>query len=426
MATVHPLRGVRYDGRRVDLGRVLAPPYDVVTPADVEALYARDPYNVVRLDVGRPEPEDRPGEVDRYTRAAALLRAWLAEGILRRDPEPAVYLHDHTFPTGTDRRRRRGLFVRVAARPWEESELRPHERTLRAPKEDRLALLRATATHTSPVFALWDQAPGLDDVLAEIATAVPAARGCVATAEGPEEHSLWVADTPSVVAAVTEALAPARLYVADGHHRYETAAAYAAERRAADPAAPADADFALALVYLCAADDPALVVLATHRLVRPGPTVPESLGALAERLGGEAVVVPAATVDAALAAARELRDRRHAFAVVARDQVALLHLPRAEVASPRLRLDVTVLEEAVLRRACGLDPQAIAAGALDYTRSSAEAVAAVRRGAAALAFCLLDTTPREILAVADAGETMPQKSTYFHPKVPTGLVLSPA
>lgn len=435
MAHVVPLRGLRYDGRRVDLARVLAPPYDVISEAQQAALVARDPHNIVRVDFGPDEPGDRPGVVDRYTRARDRLATWRAEGVLVADERPAIYVHDHLATVGGERRRRRGIFARVAARPWEESDLRPHERTLRAPKEDRLALLRATRTHTSAVFGFWHGAAGIAEALEQATTATaPVVSGVVVdalagTTDGPEEHTLWVVDDPVATAALTEALAPARLYVADGHHRYETAVAYARERRAAEPDAPADADFGFVLVYLCAADDPGLAVLPTHRLLRPAPDLPDSLAGLRQQLSTAVVLEPTADLAAALRIAGDLRPRHHAFAVCARDGTAVLHLPRRDeraYPSPRARLDVTVLEEVVLGGVLGLDQDRIAGGALAYTRSAEEAARAVQEGAAALAFCLSGASAAEILAVADAGETMPQKSTYVVPKVPTGLVLAPA
>jgi uncharacterized protein (DUF1015 family) len=417
---------VRFDPARVDLGGVLAPPYDVISDEQRRALYARDLRNVVRIDAGQDQPGDRPGVDDRHTRAAGHLQAWLRLGILVRDPRPAVYVTDHEFVAEDGRRRtRRGLAARTPALPWGEAAVLPHERTLRGPKEDRLALMRATRMQTSAVFALWDRAPGIEEALAAATDRPPDACG---TADGEvdrESHRLWVVDDPVLLGPLLEALAPARLYVADGHHRFETAAAYAAERRAAEPGAPAGADFAMCLLHLCAADDPAIEVLPTHRLVRPRPGVPDSSADLARRLEGRLAVEPAASLAEAAAEARRRRGAEHAFAVATRDGALLLRAPRRHGGSPRSALDVSVLEETVLEQACGLDAEAIAQGALDYTRSLEEAEAGVAAGAAALAACLNGCTTAEIIAVSDARETMPQKSTYFYPKVPTGLVLSP-
>jgi len=425
VATVSPLRGVRFDPGRVELGRVLAPPYDVISDAQREQLYAQDPHNIVRIDYGRDQPRDAAGVEDRYTRAAAQLQSWQAEGVLRRDARPAVYVHDHAV-TGVDgsRRVRRGIHARVPALPWEQSEVLPHERTMRGPKEDRLRLMRATRTQTSPVFVLWDRAPGMADALDAATGRDPDAAAEHCGEIGPEEHRLWVVDGGAATA-ILEALGPARLYIADGHHRFETAAAYAAERHAAEPDAPPDADFAMTLLWLCGADDDAIEVLPTHRLVLPGPGLPTTLGELLPRLGDHFSVEPQPSLESAVAGAALRRDTDHALAVAGRDGAALLTAPRRFGGSARAGLDVSVVQDEVLGRGCGLDADAIAGGAVAYTRSVGDAQAALGDGRAALAVCVNGCTTAEIIAVSDAGETMPQKSTYFHPKVPTGLVLSP-
>jgi uncharacterized protein (DUF1015 family) len=417
---------VRFDPGHVDLDGTLAPPYDVISAEQRERLYARDLRNIVRIDFGREEPGDRPGVEDRYTRAAGHLNAWLELGILVRDPRPAVYVADHDF-TAADgsRRTRRGLYVRTPALPWDQAAVLPHERTLRGPKEDRLALMRATRMQTSAVFALWDQAPGIAEALAAATGRPPDAEGETDGEVDREGHRLWVIDDPAELGAVLEALASSRLYIADGHHRFETAATYAAERRTAEPDAGDGADFGMTLLHLCAADDPAIEVLPTHRLVRPAPGVPDRVAELLTRLEGGFEAEQAGSLAEAVAAARRHRDGEHALAVAASDGAFLLRAPRRPGLSPRAALDVTVLQEVILERACGLDAEAVAGGALGYTRSVDEAEESVAAGTAALAICLNGCTTAEIIAVSDARETMPQKSTYFYPKVPTGLVLSP-
>jgi len=424
VAHISPFRGIRYNPELVRLGGVLAPPYDVIDDAQRDALYGRDLRNIVRVDFGVTNPDDVPGSRDRYTRAAAFLTSWLELGILVREAEPAIYVasHEFTHPDG-DIRRRRGVLTIVPAVPWERSDLRPHERTMRAPKEDRLALLRTTRVQTSPVFALWSGAAGIDALLDQV-TSEPALLGGRTDGEmGSEKHLLWKAQREQA-AEFVEALTPATLYVADGHHRYETAVAYAVERDASEPDTPGDAPFRWCLVYLAAADDPALTILPTHRLVRPAHGVAYSLDDLWARLDDVWDEEPAADVAEALARAADLRRDHHAFAAVAADGVAVLRRPRRAAASPRDALDAVVLENEVLAPA-GVPREAIAAGALGYTRDPVELVTAVERGDAALGFGVQPVTPAEVVAVADAGDTMPQKSTYFYPKVPTGLVLHP-
>ncbi|MFN2451982.1 MAG: DUF1015 family protein [Candidatus Dormibacteria bacterium] len=419
MATVHPLRGIRYDPEHVSLGGVLAPPYDVISDAEREELYARDLRNIVRIDYCRPEPADSAEGAERYLRAAHHLESWLRLGILVADRSPTVYVSDHEFQgtTGT-LSRRRGIFVTVPARRWEDGEVRPHERTLRGPKQDRLALMRATGTQTSAVWALWDQAPGLEAILDRATAGRALLGGRTAGEQGPEKHLLWAVSDPQVVAAVTDCLAAARLYIADGHHRYETAVAYAEEQAAA---ASSGSDPQV-LLYLSGANDPDLEILPTHRLVAAGYGVPRSLDELRARLPSAARLEPAHNLaTAAQIASNDHGD--HRYAVRASDGAAVLVLPRDRQPSPRGGLDVVALEEVVLGGACAITPERITEGALRYTRSLHEIERAVQSGDAALGFGLRGCTTAELIAVSDAGETMPQKSTYFYPKVPTGLVL---
>jgi uncharacterized protein (DUF1015 family) len=423
MAEVRPLRGIRFNPELVHLGGVLAPPYDVIDDVQREDLYGRDLRNIVRVDYGQDLPGDTPGSNDRYTRAAEHLDAWLGLGVLIHEARPAFYVTEHRFvaPDGSSRARR-GVIARVRAAPWAESELRPHEHTLRGPKEDRLALMRATATQTSPVFAVWQAAEGIQSVLDEVAVGRASAGGRTAGEIGSEKHLLWVVDDDTQVRAISGAFECARLYIADGHHRYETAAAYAAERIAAGDDAHADSQFAL--VYLCDAADPGVSILPTHRLLLPRPGAAFSLDDLWMRLDDGWEVDRSADLAAAAAAATAQRASHHAFAVRAADGAAVLSRPRRATLSPRAALDVVVLQDEVLAPA-GADEAAVHEGALGFTRSLDEVDRAVSAGDAVLGFGVNPATTAEMIAVADAGEVMPQKSTYFYPKVPTGLVLAP-
>ena len=405
------------------LGGVLAPPYDVVDDAQRDTLYARDLRNVVRVDFGVEYADDVPGRNDRYTRAAHFLTSWLELGVLVREPAATMYVHDHEFQLFDGvQQHRRGILAVVPAEPWERRELLPHERTLRGPKADRLALLRTLRMQTSPVFAVWSGAD-LEPLFARLRERRPLLGGRTDGEFGSEKHLLWPA-TPEEAEAFTAALAPATLYVADGHHRYETAVAYHHERAASEPGAPPEAPFRWCLVYLSDAADPALTILPTHRLVRPADGVAYSLDDLWARLDDIWDLEPAMDIDAAFIRATAMRGDRHAFAAAGADGAAVLHRPRQATASPRARLDVTVLETEVLAPA-GLSADDIRTGALAYTRSVRDLTAAVARHEAVLGFGVQPASMAEVMAVADAGEVMPQKSTYFYPKVPTGLALHP-
>src|SRR5258708_5559953 len=250
MARLRPLRGVRFDPAVVGFGSVLAPPYDVISQTQQQELYARDLRNIVRIDYGAALPGDVAGRDDQYTRARGHLESWLQLGILHRDEQPSLYVVDHEF-LGADgvRHVRRGVLGRVPAARWEDSEVLPHERTMRGPKEDRLALMRATRMQTSAVWVMWDGARGIAEALAAATGRAPDMEGETQGELGVERLRAWVVSDPALLAGIDVALEPARLYIADGHHRFETAAAYAEERRAAEPEAPADANFAMTLIY---------------------------------------------------------------------------------------------------------------------------------------------------------------------------------
>jgi uncharacterized protein (DUF1015 family) len=420
---IAPLQGLRYNPEHVRLGGVLAPPYDVISDSKREQLYGRDLRNIVRVDYGAEYPDDVPGENDRYTRAAGFLRSWVELDILQTDRDASIYVSDHEFvhPDGS-LRHRRGIFATVAARRWAESPLLPHERTLSAPKDDRLALLRATQTQTSPVFALWSGITELTERIDVVARGRALIGGRTDGEFGSEKHLLWRVSEPRQIAGFVDALRSTSLYVADGHHRYETYANYAVERRAGTADPPSDAPSERALVYLASADDPALMILPTHRLVLAGPGVAFSIDDLWARLEDGWEAEPAADLGAAMAAAASRRDTHHAFAVVASDGAAVLHRTRRRDTSPRDALDATVLESEVLAPA-GVAAADITSGRLGYTRDLAELLDRVGSAEAVLGFGLQPVTAAEVLAVAGAGQTMPQKSTYFYPKVPTGLVL---
>ena len=329
MATVLPFKGTRFNPEHVKLGGVLAPPYDVITAAQRDELYGRDLRNIVRIDYGITFPGDVEGVDDQYTRAASFLMSWLDLGVLVRDSPAGFYVVDHFFqhPDGGERRRR-GVLATVGVRPWQSSDLRPHERTLRGPKADRLALMRATRAQTSPIFAVWTGAGGIADILDAVATGDALLGGRIDGEIASEKLLLWRVADPDHVASIATAMRSAELYVADGHHRYETAVAYAEERRTADPGAPGDSAFERCLVYLTAADDPGITILPTHRLVRPGPGIAFSLDDLWARLDDSFETEPAADGRAALATAASIHATHHAFAVVAHDGAAVLRRPQ--------------------------------------------------------------------------------------------------
>jgi uncharacterized protein (DUF1015 family) len=435
---VRPFRALRFERSVVgDPGLVVAPPYDVIG-ADLRAtLEARHPANVVRLDMPVEAPGDEPE--DRYRRAARTLAAWRSDGTLRKDPHPSVYVYEQTFVVpGTDvERTQRGFFARLRLEPFgSESGVLPHERTLAGPREDRYKLLRATGVNTSPVVALFADDSGTTAKRLTFAAAGPP--DLEVTDDDGVRHRLWAvpADgdgaSAEVATGLMSAAAARPVTIADGHHRYETALQYRDERRMSrsceeDPAF----DYLLTLFLEWTAEP--LTVLPSHRLVRgigeDGAVrlldrLPELFDV--ERVGTAETLVRRFE-GAGLADGGQGRfglwTRQGGALLTARHEAFEPFLPPG---GPALRaLDVTLLG-VVLDRLAGIDADAVTSGAIDYTKSAADAVAAVRAGAGVDAAFLLEGTPvSSISAVAQAGDVMPQKSTYFYPKALSGLVINP-
>lgn len=433
MAQIAPLTPLRYDLARLSRGLqdVVCPPYDVISPEERELLAARHPHNVVRLILPQGEGEAR------YAAAASLLAQWRGEGVLIRDAEPAFYRLDQTFtpPGGGGRLSRRGFLALVRLAPFSERVVLPHERTLSGPKEDRLKLFRATGTNLSPGFMLYrdpeghlDSALGHADSLADFST--------------PDgvRHSLAKVRDPEAVRAIVGGVARSSLLIADGHHRYETALRYCREVMRDD--APADAEPRYFMSFLVSADSPDLVVFPTHRHVHSlsSFSFDELVGRAREWF--EVEDLPSGSdagriIEAIASASRRGGPAGHTVALgaaAADGRVAVLTLRRGATldAHPTLgrkpavlrETDVTVLHAGLLEHVLGITPEAQAAKTnLWYPQNAVEALAALRRGQGQVLFLLNATPVAQVREVAEAGEVMPQKSTFFFPKVLTGLAL---
>ncbi len=431
MADFQPFRGLRYDRDRAGaLGSVIAPPYDVISPAQQQALYELSPYNVVRIEYGRGQGSER------YAAAARLLRDWRGAGMLRREAAPVYYLYEQTFRHGGATFRRRSLFGRCRIEPFERGIVRPHEYTMSGPKEDRLSLLSATRTNVSPIFSLYE--PGAADPIASLS--LDEGSGDVARAVdlAGEQHTLAPLTDPARLSEIEAFLAPRTLYIADGHHRYETALRFRDERRAAASAWTGDEPENFLLMAVTSAANPGLLILPIHRIVRP-KLVPADLrerllGTFSvEELPGDPTSKEAQ--DAALARIAGAASTAFVVCGLLPDRLALLTLRDRAAVEARMpaersaawkALDVNVLQYGVLDAALGIGIADITAGgAVEFTEDAEEAVGAVRSGHAPLAFLVSAVRPEQMFAVADTGDRMPQKSTYFYPKLGTGLVLNP-
>ncbi len=435
MPEIRPFRALRFDPTNVaDLGDVVAPPYDVVGDEEHARLLARHPSNVIRLDLPEAEQGDEPD--DRYRRAARTLAGWRSGGVLRKDPHPSIYVYEqsYTVPGTSEVRRQIGFFGRLRLEPFGDgSGVLPHERTMSGPKEDRYKLLRATGVNTSPIVALIDgDARGVGAMLDRWASDAPDAD---ITDRDGVRHRLWPVaadgDGAADVDALMTAAGAAPVAIADGHHRYETALRYRDERRMSR-SCEEDPPFDYVLTLFLPVDGQALTVLPTHRLIHgldgdAVATLLEQAAALfeVERTAGADDV--RSTFDAA--ALRE--GGRGRFGLWSADGGAILTARRESFdgllpsGGGAVRgLDVVLLA-AALERLLRIGPEAVAAGAITYTKSASEAIDAVDRGDASAAFLLEPTPIASIVAVARDGDVMPQKSTYFYPKALTGLVINP-
>jgi uncharacterized protein (DUF1015 family) len=431
MAEISPLMPLRYDLARLggELGRVVSPPYDVISPEERAALASRDPHNIVRLIL-----PDGDGE-SRYAGAAALLARWVEEGVLVRDSEPAFYRLDQTFAPpggGSTTIKRRGFLALVRLVPFANRVVLPHERTLSGPKEDRLRLFRATRANLSPGFMLYrDPQQEVDGLLEEGERIAE-----YATADGVL-HVLTKVRKESALQAIVERIAQRTLLIADGHHRYETALRYSEEVSAANPQAASYAEHRFFMTFLVSSDDPNLVVFPTHRQVHSLPTF--SFDTLV-RLARDTFVVDELPrgADAALIldALRRAGDTGSpSVAAAAADGRAVVLKLRRDVdlqkhptfgAIPKVLrgVDAVVLHAGVLEPILGISPSAQAAKTnLSYPQDARAALAAVRRGQGNVLFLMNATPVAQVYEVAEAGEVMPQKSTFFYPKVPTGLAI---
>jgi uncharacterized protein (DUF1015 family) len=415
MAEIQPLRAVHYDTQAAGpLDLLTAPPYDVIDSALRRELVSRSPYNVVEIDL--------PEGGDPYGHAGELWERWQAEGILRRDPERALWALEQTYTApGGGRHTRRGFFARVRVTDYGPGLIRPHERTHPAAKEDRLELMRATRANLSPIFSLYRDPEST--AWSALAPALAHEPWGEVTDDDGTVHRLWRAADPGAIEAVHTAMADRELLIADGHHRYETARTYADE-------VGGEGDHRYVLMCLVSMSDPGLTVFPTHRLV--GRLEDERRDRLAEELQRDFVVEP---VDPEAVVPESGNGDRPTYGYLDQGGRCLrLRLGSPDAVdqaladhSPSYRsLDTAVLEKLVLEDTLGLTEDDIShQRGLGYARDLAQARELLGTGDYELAFLLRPTPIEQVEAVAAAGETMPPKSTYFYPKLPSGLLFNP-
>jgi uncharacterized protein (DUF1015 family) len=416
VAEVRPLNAVHYNLAAVgSLAEVVAPPYDVIDGEQRSRLLQRSPFNVVEIDLPKPG-----GGGDPYQHAAETMEAWMLEGILVADREPTIWAlsQEYRTPEG-ERRTRNGFLCRVRLQPYGHG-IRPHERTQPGPKEDRLNLTRATRHNLSPIFSLHGGSAW--PLLERQTKGQPWAE---LSDDDGTVHRVWRIADPGAHEAVSAELAEAELLIADGHHRYETALAYEREVGGAG-------EHSYVLMCLVSLKDPGLTVFATHRLLKDLEPAQQERIRDAARAGFELEEIPEEAlvpgpeepaVSFGYMDAHHLKPWR--LRLSADGEQALDQALAGRSAAYR-RLDAAALEELFLKRALGLSDEDIAAKkGLGYTPDAGEAVAKLRAGDYDACFFLRPTPVEQVRTVAAAGETMPPKSTYFFPKLLTGIVFNP-
>jgi uncharacterized protein (DUF1015 family) len=403
---IQPFRGLRYRVPPADLGKVLCPPYDVISPAYRDELYARDPRNVVRVVLTRNQGEGA------YEEAGATFRGWMAAGLLAPDPEPSLYLLEQRFETGGRPYARFGVLARFRVEEDAPSRILPHEHTRKEAREDRYHLLTATRANFSPIFLMFsDKQGGFARIVERTAGTAPELEY---TDDGGVLHRVWRIHDGAAISQLQSALGSEKAYIADGHHRYATAQRYHKE---------VGSEAAWTLGYFTPMDAPGLVILPYHRLLDRGPSLEEARRALEGAFNLESVAGPG---PAAHTAAQSTMPYALGLAQPGGGALVAEARPEAEElldaeAPPSLRaLDTYFLHQAVLPGVLGVPDEAVR-----YAHSLGEVEAAVRDGQCRLAVLMRPTPVRQIVAVADARENMPAKSTFFHPKLPSGLVIHP-
>ena len=409
--TVIPFRGLRYNASKVEgLANVIAPPYDVIKPEEQTALEARHPANIIRLILSQPHDDDTDDE-NRYTRAATLMHQWIADGTLQRDATPRYYIYDQSFnaPDGKNYTRR-ALIGLVKLQPFENRVVLPHEKTHAGPKIDRLNLMRQCHANLSPIFLLYADADGDIERIMESFTDTHAPEVDCEERFG-STHRLWCSDDAERNTEIQTLFSQRPLLIADGHHRYETALAFQEEM-----ARTGVEGYGYMMVNLVRMESPGLAVLAIHRLL--DNLSPDSITHAITKLPEVFEVRELDTQATLMAQLEARRGKSPAVGLYTADDKYRLLIPRST--EPR-QLDVGLVQDTLIKEMFQVETLA---DHISYTAYADDAIAHVKDGGGRVALLMNPTPVEQVLEVAMAGSIMPQKSTYFYPKMATGLVLN--
>ncbi len=438
MATVLPFKGVLYNPERIaDAADVTTPPYDVISPDEQAAYYDRHPNNVVRLILNRETDTDTPGNTP-HTRSAAFFQQWISDDILRRDDQEALYLKAITYTHAGESITRYGLIARVGVEPFEKRIVLPHEKTFSKVKSERLELLKATRCNYCPIFSLYPDDGG---ILTTLEGAVDKSAPIVDFIDDQaHRHRLWRITDPAIQRQVTEAMQPKRLFIADGHHRYETSLNYRNYLKETDPTFDDRHPANYVMMYLCSMSDPGLIILPAHRLLKAVSAADmekalESARAYFDiaqysftadnRQGVEQSFLTALEAGADRQAIGIYAHRAPVFYLLSLKAGVMDDLFGDELDTALRFLDVSVLTRLVFMKVLGFDQQRLDNEALiGYASTADKALDAIDSGKYKVAFILNPTRIAQVQDVAQKGLIMPRKSTYFYPKVKSGLVMN--
>ncbi len=416
MTEIRPFPALRYNTNRVDLSKVVVPPYDVLTPEDRVMFYERDPHNAIRLELTKDVKDEAHTD---YAEVRETLDAWKKSGIFVQDKKPCLYGLRQTFvaPDGQTYTRE-GFFAALKLEDYDRRIVRPHERTLAGPKADRLKILRATQANLSSVFFLYeDQERALDSTLAQVFAKKPDA---VATDQAGIEHALFVICDEQIITKVCQFLSSRPVVIADGHHRYETALNYRNEKRQAQGGENPEAPYEFTLGYFANAFAPGNLLLPIHRVILQGQVPSEAQWR--ERLPGwqqKTVAIPdVAQIGKVLEENLAPLSNQHAFA--ADDGSGTLRIFWREAKDGALT--IRVIHAEIVEGVFGLTPEAVRDGAVAYPKSAERAAFEVRQSGGVVTLYLNPLHPGDVFEVTGRGEILPQKSTFYLPKLPSGLV----
>ncbi len=429
MAVIVPFKGIRYNPDKVEINEVVTPPYDVIDALSQEKYYEKNPYNVIRLELGKIYPDDDES-TNRYTRAARYLKDWLDSQVLIHDEKPSVYLYEQEFSARGERKVRTGFIAGVQANDYSKGEVLPHEETLPKHKADRLNLMKATLANFSPIFGLYaDREHNIEKTL--IASRGNRLPDIEVTDNNGVINRLWVISDEQTIKTVVDRMSDKKIFIADGHHRYETAVNFGKEM-----AAQGKQGYDYLMVCLVNLYNEGLVVFPTHRVVKNVKNLdtPKLLQELNEDFVVEALP-DGISLDDFIAQLETRGQNSHSFGLYTGEKKFYLLTLKAEEKLDSIplegrsaawrRLDVSILHTLILEKLLGIGSQQRADESnLVYVRDEEAAKESVDNGSAQLVFFMNSPRVEEVTKIATGGEKMPQKSTFFYPKVITGLVMN--